>query len=184
MIQKYLRHCIAGLLLMIGSLPVAAQSLSPDLTKVNKSLEDHFRQKRPEWKHETVPPGPLGTPPSPQVVVHFWSSEKCLTAEVIIDGENSGAHPVSCRIKIVIYEAESESVARVRLSDFVMSENSANPIAVGDKGYVWRGSELVFVKGKFTFWIGGSLSLRVGDYTGYREFMNRLAKEVADAVPN
>jgi hypothetical protein len=181
--QKYFRQCIACLLLMSISFPISGQSLSSDLGKVSKSIEDYFRLKRPEWKHQTIPPGPLGTPPSPNIVIHQWSSEKCLTAEVFIDGKSSGKHPVSCRIKLAIDRSESASAARARLSDFVMEEHGANPISVGDKGYVWGGTELVFVKGKFTFWLGGNLSLRVGDFSGHREFMDRLAKEVADAVP-
>jgi hypothetical protein len=71
----------------------------------------------------------------------------------------------------------------VRLSNFVLNERSASPVQVGDKGYVWRGSEVVFIKGKFTFWLGGILELRVGDFTNSREFMEKLAKEIADAAP-
>lgn len=181
--QKYLQVCAVCLLLASTCSPIAGQSLSPDLDKVSNSIEEYLRQKRPDWKHETIPPGPVGTPPSSSVVVHLWSSEKCLTAEVIIDGENSGKHPVSCRIKLAIDRSESESAALTRLGIFIRSEPSANPISVGDKGYIWRGSELVFVKGKFTFWLGGSLDLRVGDFTNYKEFMDKLANEIADAVP-
>ena len=183
MVQKYLQICVAWLLLVSICSPIAGQSLSPDLDKVSKSVEDYFRQRRPEWKHKTIPPGPVGTPPSPSVVVHLWSSEKCLTAEVIIDGASSGKHPVSCHIKLAIDRSESELAARTRLSNFVMNERSANPITVGDKGYIWGGTELVFVKGKFTFWLGGGLDLRVGDFTNNREFINKLAKEIADALP-
>lgn len=159
---------------------VSGQALSPELDDVSKRVEDHLRQKNPDWKHEIVPPGPVGTPPSPNIVIHSWSSEKCLTAEVIIDGETSGKHPVPCRIKLVIERSESELTARTRLSNFVMRER-ADPISVGDKGYCWRGT-LVFVKGKFTFWFSGSLDLRVGDFTNDKDFMEKLAKEIVDAI--
>jgi len=184
MCQKYIPTYILCLLLASASSPLAGQSLASDLDKVSKSVENYLRQMRPEWNHETVPPAtPPGSQPSPDVVIHFWSSEKCLTAEVIIDGVSSGKHPVSCRVKLAIDQSSSASAARTRLSNFVLDERSASPISVGDKGYIWRGSEVVFIKGKFTFWLGGGLNLRVGDFTNNREFMEKLAKEIADAVP-
>lgn len=182
--QKYIPAYLLCLLLASEASTLAGQSLARDLDKVSKSVENSFRQKRPEWKHETVPPAtPPGSQPSPDVVIHFWSSEKCLTAEVIIDGVSSGKHPVSCRIKLAIDQSESAAAARTRLNNFVLDESSASSISLGDKGYVWRGSEVVFVKGKFTFWLGGDVRLRVGDFTNSREFMKKLAKEIADAVP-
>jgi len=184
MYQKFIPAYLLCLLLASAASPLAGQSLSPDLDKVSKSVVESLRQKRPEWKHETVPAAmPPGSQPSPDVVIHFWSSEKCLTAEVIIDGVSSGKHPVSCRVKLAIDQSASASAARTRLSDFVLHERSASSITVGDKGYIWRGSEVVFVKGKFTFWLGGGLDLRVGDFTNNREFMEKLAKEIAEAVP-
>jgi hypothetical protein len=90
---------------------------------------------------------------------------------------------VPCRVKLAIYYSPSASEARTGLSSFVLGERSASAIQVGDKGYVWGGSNLVFVKGKFTFWLGGGLDMRVGDFTYNGEFMERLAKEIADAVP-
>ena len=184
---KYILACVL-LLLPASASPLAGQSpshdLNPELSGVGKGIENYLRQKRPEWRHETVPPAtPPGSRPSPDVVIHFWSSEKCLTAEVIIDGVSAGKHPVPCRIKLAIDRSESAAAARARLGDFVLSEPSASPVTVGDKGYVWRGSEVVFVKGKFTFWLGGNLELRVGGFTNIREFIEKLAKEIADAVP-
>lgn len=171
-------------LLASAASPLAGQSPATDLDKVSRSVENSFRQKRPEWKHKTVLPAtPPGSQPSPDVVIHFWSSEKCLTAEVVIDGVSAGKHPVSCRIKLAIDQSESAAAARTRLNDFVLNEGSASSMSVGDKGYVWRGSEVVFVRGKFTFWLGGEVQLRVGDFTNNREFMEKLAKEIADAVP-
>jgi hypothetical protein len=176
--------CVVCVVLASLSSSLAGQSLSADLDKVSKGVENHLRQKRPEWKHQTVPPAtPPGSQPSPDVVIHFWSSEKCLTAEVVIDGVSSGKHPVSCHIKLAIDQSPSASAAYTRLSNFVLTERSASPISVGDKGYIWRGSDVVFIKGKFTFWLSGDVSLRVGDFTNDREFLEKLAKEIADDVP-
>ncbi|HEV7906415.1 MAG TPA: hypothetical protein VGO96_21435 [Pyrinomonadaceae bacterium] len=184
MSQKYIQAYLLCLLLASAASPLAGQALAPDLDRVSKSVENSFRQKRPEWKHETVPPAtPPGSQPSPDVVIHFWSSEKCLTAEVVIDGVSAGKHPVSCRVKLAIDQSASALAARTRLDEFVLNERSASPLSVGDKGYIWRGSEVVFVKGKFTFWLVGDLQLRVGDFTNNREFMEKLAREIAEAVP-
>jgi hypothetical protein len=184
MSQKFIPVYVLCLLLASTASPLAGQSLSPDLDKISKSVENSFRQKRSEWKHETVPPAmPPGSQPSADVVIHFWSSEKCLTAEVVIDGVSAGKHPVPCRVKLAIDQSASPSAARTRLDDFVLHERSASSISVGDKGYVWRGAEVVFIKGKFTFWLGGDLQLRVGDFTNNRELMEKLAQEIAEAVP-
>jgi hypothetical protein len=162
--------------------PTSGQSLSPELDTVTKSIENYFRQKRPDWKHESVPPGPLGTPFSPTIVVYFWWSDKCLTAEVLIDGKSSGRQAVPCRFKLAITQSQSGSDTLAHLIQFVRDEPSASPVAVGDKGYFWRGTDLVFIKGKFTFWLNGSLQLRVGDFTNNKEFIEKLAKEIADSV--
>ena len=184
MSPKHVPAFMLCLFLVGAASTLAGQSTAPELEKVSKSVEDSFRRKRPEWKHETVPPAtPPGSQPSPDVVIHFWSSEKCLTAEVIIDGVTSGKHPVSCRIKLAIDQSASAAAARARLDDFVLHEQSASPISLGDKGYRWRGTDVVFIKGKFTFWLGGGVNLRVGDFTNNREFMEKLAKEIADALP-
>ena len=161
---------------------VAGQTLSPDLDNVTKNFESYFRQKRPDWKHETVPPGPAGTPFSTTIVVYFWWSEKCLTAEVFINGQSSGRQAVPCRFKLAITQSQSASDTLAHLIQFVRDEPSASPIVVGDKGYFWHGTDLVFIKGKFTFWLNGSLQLRVGDFTNNKEFIEKLAKEIADSV--
>jgi len=41
---------------------------------------------------------------------------------------------------------------------------------------------VVFIKGKFTFWLSGGLDLRVGDFTNNSEFIMKLAKEIAEAA--
>ena len=71
MTQRFLSICLL-VMMAATTYPIAGQSLSTDLDKVTKNIEGYFRQKRPEWKYETVPPGPLGTPPSPNVVVFFF----------------------------------------------------------------------------------------------------------------
>lgn len=181
--ERYIPACALCLLVASSYSAVNGQSLRPDLEKVSRTIESYIHRTRPGWNHETVPPAtPPGQQPSPVVVIHFWTSEKCLTAEVIIDGASSGKQPVSCHIKLAIDQSSSASAARTRLSDFVQQEPSASPVQVGDKGYVWRGSDVVFIKDKFTFWLSGVLDLRVGDFTKNREFLEKLAKELADNV--
>lgn len=161
----------------------AQRPVAPELEIVSKSVENYFRRKRPGWKLNNVPPAtPPGSQASPDMVVHFWSSEKCFTAEVIIDGVRSGNYPVSCHFKLAISKGLSASDALARLNEFVLNEASATAVSVGDKGYIWRGTELVFVRGKFTFWFGGSVKLRVGDFTNNREFLEKLAREIADSI--
>jgi len=184
MCQKYILAYTLCLLLVPASSLLAEQSLAPDLDKISKSVENYFRQSRPDWEHKTVPPAtPPGSQPSPNVVIHFWSSDKCLTAEVITDGVSSGERPVPCRVKLAIDQSPSAAAASARLADFAVEEQSASPVSVGEQGYVWHGSDVVFVKGKFTFWVGVNLDRRAAGLTKNREFTEELAKEIADAVP-
>ena len=158
--------------------------LRPDLEKVSKAVETYVQKHKPDWHHENaLPPTPPGSQPSPDVVIHFWSSERCVVAELIIDGVNTGKHPVSCRIKLAIDQSKSPSAARERLANFVREERSATVISVGDKAYVWNRGDIVFIKDKFTFWLSGGLDLRVGDFTNNASFMEKLAKQIADAAP-
>jgi hypothetical protein len=53
---------------------------------------------------------------------------------------------------------------------------------VGDQGYVWNRGDIVFTKGKFTFWLSGGLVLQAGDETSNASFMENLAKQIAGAV--
>ncbi|MCA1817625.1 MAG: hypothetical protein LC746_14745 [Acidobacteria bacterium] len=163
----------------------AAQSVSPDLAQVSGRVVQHFREKHPGWKHETAqPPTPPGGAPSRDVAIHFWSSENCLTAELRLDGTSYGSKPVPCRFKLAIDQSASSVDARERLVGFVNNQrgDGFEPIQVGDKGYVWNGSRVVFVKGSFTFWLDGGADLHVGDFSVNREFIERTAKEVSDAI--
>jgi hypothetical protein len=58
----------------------------------------------------------------------------------------------------------------------------ATPVTVGDNGYILQSTQLVFVKGKFTFSLSGSVKLTVGDVPITKEFIEKLAKEIADSV--
>jgi hypothetical protein len=187
MLHKSLLPC---LLLICAARPLAAQTAPPqtvaaDLARASGGVEDYIREKKPGWKHETVPPAtPPGGTPSPYVVIHFWSSEKCLTAELKIDGVGSGPQPVPCRVKLAIDQSPTAADARARLSNFARDQfgESLTPVEVGDKGYVWQGSSVVFIKGKFTFWLSGGADLRVGDFSINRGFIEGLAKEIAGSV--
>src|SRR5258705_3317968 len=118
MYRKLLTIHLPVLLLCVTSSTGAAQSL-PEPEKVSKAVETYIQQNRADWRHETaLPPTPPGGQPSPDVAIHFWSSEKCVTAELLIDGVNVGKHPVSCRIKLAIDQSASATAVRVRLADF------------------------------------------------------------------
>ena len=171
------------LLALAASVDSAGQTLRPDLEEVSRAVETYMRTQKPDWRHKTaLPPTPPGSQPSPDVAIHFWSSERCVVAELIVDGVNTGKHPVSCRIKLAIDQSESAYAARERLANFVREERSATVISVGDKAYVWHPGHIVFIKGKFTFWLSGGLDLRVGDFTNNATFMELLAKQIAGAV--
>ena len=161
------------------------QSASPDLAQVSDRVERYIREKHPAWKHETAqPPTPPGGTPSNDVAIHFWSSENCLTAELKIDGAIYGAKSVPCHIKLAIDRSASPVDARERLVGFVNRQrgDSFEPIEIGDKGYVWNGSHVVFVRGSFTFWLNGGADLHVGEFSVNREFIERMAREVSDAI--
>ena len=153
----------------------SGQSLQPDLDRVSRAVETYIQQTRSDWRHETAPPAtPPGVRPSPDVAIHYWSSEKCMT--------DVGNHQISCRIKLAIDQSASPSVARDRLAEFSRRERTASAISVGDQGYTWRGG-IVFIKGKFTFSLSGRLDSRVGDFTNNAAFLETLAKQIAGAAP-
>ena len=81
MFQKHIRHAIESTSHTTGVFPACGQSLAPDLAKVSESVAYYFSQKRPGWKHETVPPATPLQPAQPDrhslLVV-----EKCLMAEL------------------------------------------------------------------------------------------------------
>jgi hypothetical protein len=60
-------------------------------------------------------------------------------------------------------------------------EDKPTSFPVGDKGYVWGGS-IVFMKGRFTFWLSGTVDLNIGDFSVRQEFMEKLAQDIAAAV--
>lgn len=179
-------RCFVRCLLLVGIVaPAAGQAIPTDLDQVSKRVENYFSEKKAGWKHETAPPAtPPGSTPSRDVVIHFWSSESCLTAELTLDGVSYGAKPVPCRIKLAIDQSPTATEARARLSNFARNQYGGNlmPVEMGDKGYVWNGSNIVFIKGRFTFWLDGGVDLRVGDFAINREFIERLAKEIEQSV--
>ena len=165
------RKCISQLVLLIvlmsHTFAVAAQSTPVSLNQISEQVQNYMQKSR-GWKHHTAdPPTPAGSKPSTDVVVHFWSSEKCFTAEVRVDGKDYGTQPVPCRIKLAVDQSSSAIAARTRLSEFAMNPYEGNPtlFPVGDKGYLWGGSNIVFIKGRFTFWLSGGVDLKVGDFS-------------------
>ena len=70
---------------------------------------EQYIQKTRAWKHTIAePPTPLGSRPSPNVSIHFWSSEKCFNAELRVEGKSYGTQAVPCHVKLVIYQHSSE----------------------------------------------------------------------------
>ena len=163
---------------------VAAQSSSVTLNDLSEQVRNYIQKTR-DWKHSVAdPPTPPGSKPSTDVSINFWTSEHCLTVELQVDGKDLGTQPVPCRIKLAIDQSRSEIDARNRLSEFLTSVRDTNPtsLPIGDKGYVWNGSHIVFLSGRFTFWLSGTVDLRVGDLVINREFMEKLARDIATAV--
>jgi hypothetical protein len=163
---------------------VAAQSSSVTLNDISKQVRDYMQKTR-DWKHWLAdPPTPPGSKPSTDVSINFWSSERCLNVELRVDRKDLGPQPVPCRIKLAIDQMPTEIEARDRLSRFLIDTRDSNPtsLPIGDKAYLWSGSHIVFLKGRFTFWLSGTVDLRVGDLVLNREFMEKLARDIATAV--
>jgi hypothetical protein len=163
---------------------VSAQSSSVTLNDISEQVRNYIQKTR-NWKHLTAdPPTPPGTKPSTDVSINFWSSEHCLTVDLRVDGKDFGSQPVPCRIKLAIDQSPSEFDARNRLSRFVTDSRDTNPtsLPIGDKAYLWNGSHIVFLKGRFTFWLDGTVDLRVGDLLVNRDFIEKLARDIATAV--
>ncbi|HKY54067.1 MAG TPA: hypothetical protein VJM08_07180, partial [Anaerolineales bacterium] len=86
MYQRLLTIC---LLVVVARVDLTGQSLRPELEKVSKAVEAYVQKHKPDWSHKNaLPPTPPGSQPSPDVVIHFWSSEECAVAELVIDGVN------------------------------------------------------------------------------------------------
>lgn len=181
---KYFQLVVLLCLLLGHAYTVAAQSSSVTLNEISQQVQNYIQKTR-KWKHWLAdPPTPPGSKPSPDVSINFWSSEQCLTVDLRVDGKALGTHPVPCRIKLAIDQSPSEIAARNRLSEFFTSSRESNPtpLAIGDKAYLWNGSHIVFLKGRFTFWLSGSVDLRVGDLLINRDFMEKLARDIATAA--
>jgi hypothetical protein len=187
MLSKSLPACLLliGAASRLAAQTAPAQTLAPELAQMSGRVESYIREKKPGWKHETTPPPtPPGYKPSPNVVVHFWSSDKCMTAELKVDGANYGARPVPCMIHLAIYQAASAAEALRSLDDSITHDRGERfePFAVGDKGYLRNGNAVVFVKGRFTFWLDGRVELSVGRFSIDCDFIERMAKDISDSV--
>ena len=181
--QKFILQLIVLVVFAISPCNLTAQTKVVSLEQVSEQVKQYVQESR-GWKHETaLPPIPPGGQPSPDVSIHFWSSEKCASASLSVERRSYGELPVPCRIKLAIDQTSSAMAARDRLSQFVRNtyEAKPTPFSVGDKGYVWGGG-IVFIKGRFTFWLTGTVDLNIGDFSIQREFMETLARDIAGAV--
>lgn len=185
-------------LLLLACLPTCAQTLAqeldPALAELSEQLVSHLHEQRPEWMHDAVPPAtPPGSKPSSTVAIHFWRSSKCLTAE-----HDSAAGPrtvpVACNVKVAIYLFPTPADGRNYLKDIIGRERLSGPrpdaLAVGDEGYVWGGNRVIFIKGRFLFWVDTNVQdnipadARLSLDAPSLNITKAFAKDVAAAVPS
>jgi hypothetical protein len=176
-------------------LPLYGQvTAASDLDSVGERLVSFFKKERPGWEHGTVEPGPLpapGSQPNRDVAVHFWRSDKCLRVSAIIDGEKQEGLPVYCTVKVAVYQSPSAEAARAYLNGFAERERprktplTLRPLALGDEGYGWRTSNVVFRQGRFVYWLSSSVGNSYGrdQLELEKEATEAFAKDVARAAP-
>ncbi|HEX8071933.1 MAG TPA: hypothetical protein VF546_18440 [Pyrinomonadaceae bacterium] len=183
-------------LLLAVCLPTCAQTpaqeLDPELAGLGEQLVSRLRELRPDWTHDAVPPAtPPGDKPSSTVAIHFWRSHKCLTAE----RDNKGTPedvPLACVVKVAVYLFDTREQNHKFLDDFIGRERLRGPkptsIAAGDEGYVWGRGNVIFVKGRFMFWLDIGVQDDVpgarlkSEATG-QDVLQEFAKEIAAAAP-
>ncbi|HEX8456422.1 MAG TPA: hypothetical protein VF656_03795 [Pyrinomonadaceae bacterium] len=190
-------HCLLIFGLLIFGLPPSLHGQAPpagDLERVGERLVRFFKEKRPGWEHSTVEPlAAPGQQPSRNVAIHFWRSDKCLIVDATIDGEQRKALPVYCKVKVAVYLFPTIDAARAHLDEFAQSQRTRKapwtlrPVALGDEGYGWGLSNVVFRKGRYSFWldtvIGNSYGL--DQFALEREATEAFAADVSRAVsPN
>lgn len=119
-ITKTMRQTFIPILFVVLTIHpcvLAAQTKALSLEQVSEQVEGYIQKSR-AWKHETaLPPTPPGAQPSSDVSIHFWSSEKCLTASLRIERKSYGEQPVPCRFKLAIDQSSSAMSARTKLSE-------------------------------------------------------------------
>lgn len=187
---------LAACLLLLGLLfPLQGQTpAGSDLDGIGERLVSFFKKERPDWEHNTVEPGPIpapGTQPNRNVAVHFWRSGKCLKVDAVVEGKVREALPVHCAVKVAISQFPSAEAARVYLNGFAERERprktpwTLRPIALGDEGYGWSMSNVVFRKGRFVYWLSGSVGNSYGrdEFELEKEATEAFARDVARALP-
>lgn len=173
--------------------PVCGQApAASDLDRVGERLVSFFKHWRPGWAHSTVEPAAApGQQPSRNVAIHFWRSDNCLTVDAVVDGARRPELPVSCMVKVAAYQFPTAEAAREHLKGFVDIERSMRkpgalrPLALGDEGYGWGRSNVVFRKGRFSYWLSGSVGNSYGhdQHELEKQATESFAADVARAVP-
>ena len=183
------------LLLFCALLPLHGQTpAAAGLDDVGERLVSFFKKERPDWEHNTVEPGPIpapGSQPNRNVAVHYWRSDKCLKVSAVIDGENREGLPVACSLHAAIYQFPSAEAARAYLNGFAERERprktpwTLRALALGDEGYGWRRSNVVFRKGRFVYWLSSSVGNSYGrdQFELEKEATEAFARDVARALP-
>lgn len=165
-----------------------------NLEDIGERLVSFFKKERPGWEHNTVEPGPIpapGSQPNRNVAVHFWRSDKCLKVNAVVDGERREGLPVFCAVKVAAYQFPSAEAARAHLAGFVEFQRprkaygGITPVELSDEGYVWNHSNVVFRKGRFSFWLAGNVANSYGrdEDELAKEVTEAFARDVARAVP-
>jgi hypothetical protein len=70
----------------------------------------------------------------------------------------------------VIDESASATVADSRLSSFIHKQSGLSPISLGDRGYIFERTQIVFIKGKFMFYVRGGVDLAIGEFSINKDF--------------
>ena len=190
LIQAKTLRIVLCLLLTATFLPVNGQSAERDLERINEKLISYFREKKPEWVHETTTPlAAPGSKPSSTVAIHFWAGKKCLAIEATIDGVERDDLPLPCKVKVSVLQAASPEKAEAEMKEFIGHEQLRKwkpiPLILGDEGYVWARSNVVFRKGRYKFYLSSfvnTYSYQVDSFEIEQEVTVAFAKDVAQAV--
>jgi hypothetical protein len=137
--MKFVLFLIVLLLsLMTGnSFAQDGQSVSPQLSKVDKALECLGSKSSSGWKRERVQPIIKGE----NVLVDVWSF-------------------CDRRVKVSILPHVSQAEAVKAIQGFASTTKSKKVLGIGDDAYVWGfGNQIAMRKGSFTVYVGAVSSL-------------------------
>ncbi len=128
-------------------------------------------------------------PPSRDVAIHFWSAKKCLTIDADINGIKRDNFPLPCNVKVSILQSSSTDKAEAEIREFIREEGLRKwkpiPLNLGEEGYVWSRSNIVFRKGRYKFFLHTTVhnySYPVDNSEFEQEITKAFAQETARAL--